>query len=58
MRSNLRCDPADSFGIEAGKSETCPGDVLDCCCSIAGVAVPLQDAIKDMKAIKYTQKGV
>jgi len=52
MRSNLRCWPGDIFGIEAGKSGTSPGDVLGFGWSIVGVAGALQDAVKDMKAIK------
>jgi hypothetical protein len=57
MRSNLRCCPVDIFGIEAGISVTCPGDVLGCGWSIVGVAGPRQDAGKDLKAIKNTPKN-
>jgi hypothetical protein len=57
MRSNLRCWPGDIFGIEAGKSGTSPGDVLGFGWSIVGVAGALQDAVKDMKAIKSARTG-
>jgi hypothetical protein len=42
--------------MEAWILMTCPGDVLDCSCSIVGSAGSLQDAVKRMKPIESTKQ--